>query len=85
MDATLASLHDFVARELLDGQAAGLDARTPLLELGVIDSLSMVSLLSFIERDLGVAVPMEQILPEHFQDLGAIARLVDGLRCRKVA
>ena len=69
-------LHDFVANELLDGDADGLTATTNLLALGVIDSLSMVSLRVFIERTFKIRLP-EGIQPEDFSTLSAMAAMVE--------
>jgi pimeloyl-ACP methyl ester carboxylesterase/acyl carrier protein len=78
-DQTLELLRDFVVDELLDGDPQGLDAQTPLLEWGVIDSLAMVQLLAFIEDRIGVRVPDEQVKPEHFQNLAALCELLERL------
>src|ERR1051326_2246359 len=75
----LNELKQFIANELLDGQDAGLDATTPLLEWGVIDSLAMVSLLSFIEKRFHISVPDEEVRPRNFENLQALADLLVGL------
>ncbi len=76
---TIALLRGFVVDELLDGNDDGLDAQTPLLQWGVIDSLAMVTLLAFIEERLGVHVPDEQVRPEHFQNLATLSDLLESL------
>jgi pimeloyl-ACP methyl ester carboxylesterase len=76
---TIALLRGFVVDELLDGNDDGLDAQTPLLQWGVIDSLAMVTLLAFIEERLGVHVPDEQVRPEHFQNLATLGDLLEHL------
>jgi pimeloyl-ACP methyl ester carboxylesterase len=76
---TIALLRGFVVDELLDGNDEGLDAKTPLLQWGVIDSLAMVTLLAFIEERLGVHVPDEEVRPEHFQNLATLSELLERL------
>ena len=78
-DRTLEQLTHFVATELLDGDGSALTETTPLLEWGVLDSVSILSLLAFIEHDLGVSVPDERVRPEHFQNLARLCALVDSL------
>jgi acyl carrier protein len=51
---------------------------TALLELGILDSLSMVNLLSYLEVNLGIKIPEDQILPENFATPSTIARMVCG-------
>jgi 2-hydroxymuconate-semialdehyde hydrolase len=82
---TFTLLRGFVVDELLDGNDEGLDAQTPLLQWGVIDSLAMVTLLAFIEERLGVHVPDEQVRPEHFQNLGTLGDLLEHLAMTKGA
>jgi acyl carrier protein len=73
------ALHDFVAQELLDGDASELTPSTNLLALGIIDSLSMVSLRVFMERSFNVRVP-DGIQPEDFSTLAAMATMVERLQ-----
>lgn len=73
------SLHEFVVSELLDGDASELTSSTNLLALGIIDSLSMVSMRVFIERSFGVRVP-DGVQPEDFATLAGIASMVERLQ-----
>lgn len=68
----------FVTNEVQQLGVESIEPDTPLLELGILDSLSMVNLLSFLEGNLGVKVPEDQILPENFATPLAIARMVCG-------
>ena len=78
-DAIEAKLQEFVASELLDNDASGLTPTTNLLALGVIDSLSMVSLRVFIERSFQVRVP-DGVQPEDFSTLAAMAAMIERLQ-----
>jgi len=73
-------LVDFVRRELIgaeeEAETAELDATTPLLQLGILNSMNTARLLSFIRTELGVAVSPVYITGTHFKDLGAITALV---------
>ncbi|MEZ4451955.1 MAG: amino acid adenylation domain-containing protein [Nannocystaceae bacterium] len=79
MNDTIDALVTYIGREFLHGQRDGLDAGTPLLEWNVLDSLSMMSLIAFIEAQWGVAIPDDHVLPENFQDIRSIARLIHRL------
>lgn len=72
-------LKEYVAKELLEGQDIGLDETTPLLEWGVINSIEMARLVTFIENRWSVSVPEEMIVIQHFQSIESIAALVDRL------
>lgn len=69
-------LLDYVASEMLAGDARGLDADTPLLEWDVLDSLGMVSMLTFIDQTFGVAIPDDDVLPQNFATIRNVVRLI---------
>lgn len=78
-DEALTALTEFVARELLDGEDIGLDASTPLLEYGLIDSLSLVSLTEFVAERFGVVIPAKEQTPQNLKNLASISALVARL------
>ena len=49
-----------------------------LLEKGVIDSMSIVEMISFIEKEFGVHAMEEEISDANFGSLSGIARFVGG-------
>src|ERR1051326_2032425 len=80
----LSELKNFIANQLLDGQDSGLDAATPLLEWGVLDSLTMISLLTFTEERFEIQVPDEEVRPENFENLQALTNMLTGLLAKKM-
>lgn len=72
----LESLKGYISREILDGKDIGLDGTTPLLEWGIINSMEMARLVSFIQERFGVEVPGDKITIVNFKDLNAITNLV---------
>lgn len=73
----------FTNENLLSGLGGAIDIDTPLLELGILDSLAMISLMTFIQSEFGVHIPDESVIPEHFENLETIAVLVDELRAER--
>jgi acyl carrier protein len=70
-------LTTFVAAEFMDEEAApDLTAATPLVESGVLDSLRIAVLLTFIRDGLGVHIPLAKIDAAHFKTIDAIADLL---------
>lgn len=74
-------LLEFLRNEVLDG-GSDLDEHTPLLEFGVIDSITMVSVLSFIRERFGVEVRSEEITASNFRDVSCLASMVEDLADR---
>ena len=79
------ALIEFVATELLDGDGGDLDAQTPLLAIGIIDSLSIVSLIQFLEVTCRITIPPDQVRPERFQDIATMAALAAELSLSSMA
>jgi acyl carrier protein len=74
-------LKQFISREIMfadDDAALGSDE--PLLGSGIVDSLGIMRLVSYIEEEFGVVVPEDQLVPEHFQSVNRLATFVDQLQ-----
>jgi medium-chain acyl-[acyl-carrier-protein] hydrolase len=81
----LDSLKNYISSELLEGQDIGLDASTPLLEWGIINSLEMARLVTFIQNQFEVVVPADKIIIQYFKNLTSITNLVVELTQREPA
>lgn len=66
----------YIVEQRLDGDASGIDVGTPLLAWGVLDSLSVVDLMAFIEERFEVTVPPELVTAANLETLRAIGKLV---------
>jgi len=82
MSTVVEELREFVAREFLNGKDEGLDATTPLLEWGIIDSVALVSLLAFIKQRFQVNVPNSELHPTNVGTLEAMAAMVLRLQAK---
>ena len=77
-NAVVEQLKKYIGQEVMGGKDIGLAETTPLLELGIINSLEIVRLLKFIRKQFDLDIPMEQLVPDHFADISSIADLVVG-------
>jgi 2-hydroxymuconate-semialdehyde hydrolase len=75
-DEMVNDLKQFVVTDLLDGRDTGFNEHTPLLEWGVIDSLSVAELVSFTNERFGIEVPQDDVSPENLKDLDAYVGLL---------
>jgi acyl carrier protein len=71
-----ARLRDFIDTTAMGGQGADLTSSTPLLELGILDSFAVFSLMTFIEKEMGVPLQFESVTADDFHSIATIARLV---------
>lgn len=74
------SLIDYIADVWMDGDADGLDAQAPLFELNIIDSAAIFDLVHHLQGEYRITVPLQDISPENFRTISAIAGLVDRLQ-----
>jgi clorobiocin biosynthesis protein CloN5 len=75
-EAILKELKRYVVDELLEGKDDGLEETTPLLALGVLNSLEVARMLRFIQRKYGAAIRLELVRVEDLETLAAIANMV---------
>ncbi|MGO8904194.1 MAG: acyl carrier protein [Solirubrobacteraceae bacterium] len=74
----MSDVEEFIVREIALGR--GIDSVAhdrDLLDGGVIDSLGIVQLISFLEENYGIKVDDDDLDPENFRSLDSIAVLVE--------
>ena len=72
------TLRTFILSDVwLDGSPDDLGNDTPLLERGILDSLGILNLVSFIEDEWGVTVEDEELIPEYFGTITRISQLIE--------
>jgi acyl carrier protein len=69
-----AVINDYISRELVqDASLLPLGNATSLLETGVLDSLSLLRLVVFIQERFGITVDDVDLVPEHFDSVDTIS------------
>lgn len=51
-----------------------------LVDDGILDSLTIVSLIGILSMEYGIDIPYEEIVPENFNSIDAMAAMVERLR-----
>lgn len=67
----------YIATDLLNQQDLVIGEDEELLASGLLDSLSVMSLIHFIEQDHGIEVPAEDVTIENFASLRTIEGYLD--------
>jgi acyl carrier protein len=68
---------EFIVRNImLRKDPSGLGPEDPLLESGIINSFGIVELVAFIEKEFGITVPDRDVVPENFDTVRSISKLV---------
>ena len=76
---TEAIIERFIVEELLVGDSrAQITSDTSLISSGVIDSLSLIRLINFIEEHFRVTIEDEEVIPDNFETINALHSLIAG-------
>jgi acyl carrier protein len=68
---------DYVKAEYIDeDDDTEIGPDSPLISSGIVDSFSMVSLKTFLERKFKISIPDEKASPEAFDSVNKIVKLV---------
>lgn len=67
------TIRQFVRRSI---RGAAFEDDTDLFESGIVNSLFAVQLMTFIEKEFGIEVGMEDLDIEHFKSLNATSAFV---------
>lgn len=78
----LDTLRGYVSERILQDPAIIIDPDTPLLEWGILNSVSTMQLIGFIRERFQVDVPPEEVAGENFRDLRSITQLLTQLDAR---
>jgi len=72
----------FVKREFLEDEDEDMEVtgKTALVSSGLVDSFSMVSLKTFLEKKFDVQIPDAKATPEAFDSVDQIIALLDDLK-----
>ena len=65
-----------LVRELDAEKAAAVGPDTDLFEAGVLDSFGMIEYIAAIEREFGIQVAQEDLIPQNLWTINAAAALV---------
>ncbi len=69
-------LKEYIREELMNGSNGELDESENLLAAGIIDSLGILRLVSFVEEKFGIEVPDEDVTIDNFQSVKSMSDYV---------
>lgn len=70
-------LCQFIDTALMRGQGVDLTPSTPLLEYGILDSFAIFRIVSFVEEEFEIALPLELLNADDFATVSTITRFVE--------
>jgi acyl carrier protein len=77
MDDIKTTVHDYILREFLPGEdPSELKDDTPLITGGILDSISTLKLVVFLEEKFGVQLEAFEAGADHLDSVTSIAELI---------
>ena len=77
------TIREFLIRDVFyDKDLTSLGPEESLLERGLLDSLSILKIVTFCEESFGITIPDTEVLPDHFDSIRAIGQMVEQRRAR---
>ena len=75
-----AQIRQFILEHFPSASRGQLGNHDRLLENGIVDSLGVLDLVSFIEQTFAITVFDEELLPENFQTIERMSKFVHSKR-----
>lgn len=73
----------FIEQHLIgDDRGTPISEDTDLIEEGIVDSMGLMRIVTFLEDRAGVRVPDDEVGPDNFATVTAIVQLVERLHAR---
>jgi len=77
------AVKEYIVDEVLEGKELDkLDFQTPLLEWGIIDSLTVAGLVEFAKMRFTIDVPASELTPDNLESIQAISAMLERLRIK---
>jgi 2-hydroxymuconate-semialdehyde hydrolase len=70
----------YIMKEFVEDPDQEIDETTPLISSGLIDSLSIISLVAFIDKKFGVRIPDEKGTVENFETITKIIQTINEFK-----
>jgi len=75
----------YISSQILDKPGFSLKNDTPLLESRILNSLSLLKLVVYLEKEFGIVVPADELVPENFKTIDAICNYLQSKSSHKIS
>ncbi len=73
-------IHKFLLEKFPLARKAKVERETALLEKGILDSLGILDIVSFLESEFSITINDEELVPENFQSLETLSAFIGNKR-----
>ena len=83
LSPTETAIRQFLVEDVFyDRDLSSLGPDDSLLAKGLLDSMAILKTVTFCEEQFGITIPDQEVLPDHFESVRAIAKLVERVRAK---
>jgi acyl carrier protein len=79
-EAVETQIRQFIIQHFPSARRAELGSQEALLENGIVDSLGVLDLVSFMEQAFAITISDDELLPENFQTIERLAKFIENKR-----
>lgn len=79
-NAVISSIRSFVVKKFPAARKKEVNDETLLLESRIIDSLGVLDVVTFLEQSFNIVVSDDELTPDNFGTIAAIASFVESKR-----
>jgi acyl carrier protein len=72
------TLKKYIYDEILVGSSDPLGNDDSLIDSGIIDSLSLLRLMSFIEKQFNIQIDDQEVVGDNFQTINVMKSFIEG-------
>ena len=78
---TETAIRQFLVEDVFyDRDLTSLGPEDSLLQKGLLDSMAILKTVTFCEEQFGITIPDQEVLPDHFESVRAMAKLLERVR-----
>jgi acyl carrier protein len=75
-DSIEQKIHGFLLDRFPLARKPGFSKDTELIQKGILDSLGILDVVSFLENEFLISIADDELVPEHFHSLGTLSAFV---------
>lgn len=80
MESTEKRLRDFINETFPVALDSELAAEESLFDAGILDSIGVLGLMNWLEREFDIIVDDDDVIPENIDGIGPLVRFIDRKR-----
>jgi acyl carrier protein len=75
------NLITFIQEKVIgESEEIKIDENELLIDQGFIDSVGLMKIITFIEKQNGIQIPAKEVLPDNFQTVKSMERMIQRLQ-----